>query len=208
MIAARTQSNEGFTLLEMLVSMTLLGLLFVLLFGSLRFGMRAWEHGTAGADAVDSVRSVQDLLRGEIERACPRRVAANPQDTPRVAFSGTVERLSFLAPAPGAGASCVPVTIFVQADGRQRRLVFHLGVNRGASDLLRQVQTVEIGYLAPDGVWRGGWSGQAEMPQLVRVRVTFPAGDRRVWPELFIAPRISAEADCNYDPATKSCRGG
>ncbi|HEY4943388.1 MAG TPA: prepilin-type N-terminal cleavage/methylation domain-containing protein [Rhizomicrobium sp.] len=204
------KTQSGFTLLELLVSMTLLGLLFVLLFGGLRFGMRAWERGTTTTDAVDSVRVAQDLLRREIERACPRRGAANPQDTPRVEFTGAASQLRFLAPAPGAagGQRCMPMTLAAQPDGKLQRLTLALGVNREGADLLHGAQSVELSYLAAGGVWQSGWRGQADLPALVRLRVTFAKGDARQWPELFIAPRISAEADCTYDPATKSCRGG
>jgi general secretion pathway protein J len=200
--------QAGFTLIELLISMTLLGLLFVLLFGGMRFGMRAWEHGSRTADSVDTVRIAQVLLRGEIERTCPRRLPpATVQDVPRVDFAGDPSAMQLLAPAPGAagGRRCVSITLSIQPDGQHERLV--LGVNRAGSDLLRHVQSVQFAYLAPDGGWRNSWHGQTDLPALVRVRVTFPDGDTRIWPELFLTPRISAEADCTYDPATKSCRG-
>jgi general secretion pathway protein J len=201
--------QAGFTLIELLISMTLLGLVFMLLFGGLRFGMRAWEHGSATADSTDTVRLTQDMLRNEIERSCPRRLAPpTPQDTPRVDFTGDPSALRFLAPSPGAagGQRCVPVTLSVQPDGKSERLV--LGVNRSNTDLLRNMRSVQFAYLAASGGWRNSWHGQTDLPALVRLRVIFPDGDRRIWPELFLTPRISAEADCTYDPASKSCRGG
>ena len=203
------KAQGGFTLLELLVSMTLLAMLFVLLFGGLRFGMRAWERGTGTADAVDQVRIAQDLLRREIERSCPRRLAtARPQDIPRVDFTGEATELAFLAPAPGAagGAPCAATSLSATADGKLMQLV--LEINRSGTALLHGVQGIALSYRAGDGVWRNDWNGETTLPTLVRLRVTFPKGDNRVWPELFIAPRISAEADCTYDPATKSCRGG
>ncbi|MEI9886379.1 MAG: prepilin-type N-terminal cleavage/methylation domain-containing protein [Rhizomicrobium sp.] len=203
------RKEHGFTLLELLVSMTLLAMLFVLLFGGLRFGMRAWQRGSETTDAVDSVRTVQDLLRSEIERACPRRSAAGPTDTPRVAFFGERSALTFLAPAPAAagGARCVTAVLEVKPDGRLKRLALAFGVNPG-TDLLRGAQDIELSYLGEGGAWVSGWSAQAALPALVRLRARFPQGDPRSWPELFVAPRISAEADCTYDPTTKSCRGG
>ncbi len=204
------KTQAGFTLLELLVSMTLLALLFMLLFGGLRFGMRAWEHGSTTADGTQSIRIVQDLVRGEVERTCPRRKPAQPQDTPRVDFSGERSGLGFLAPAPSSagGARCVGVTLTVKPDGTLERLVLGVGVNRQETDLLRHAQAIELSYLGTDGIWQSSWRGQTELPALVRLRVTFPPGDTRLWPELFMAPRISAEADCTYDAATKSCRGG
>ncbi|HXC56390.1 MAG TPA: prepilin-type N-terminal cleavage/methylation domain-containing protein [Rhizomicrobium sp.] len=205
--------QAGFTLIELLVSLTLLGLLFVLLLGGLRFGTRAWERGTTTADASDTVRQVQDLLRNEVERACPRQIPpATPQDIPRVDFTGDAGQMRFWAPAPGAagGRACVRLALAVRPDGHLQRLVLVFGpdVNADGTDLLRGAEAMDLAYLpAGGGAWQTGWRGAAELPALVRLRIAFPRGDARLWPELFMAPRISAEADCTYDPATKSCRG-
>ena len=202
------KAQSGFTLIELLVSLTLLGLLLVLLSGGLRFGSRAWERSTMTADAGETVRSVQSLLRSEIERACPRRVpAAQPTQLPLVLFSGSSDGLRFLGPAPVAlgGRSCAGLGLQTKPDGALRRLVLRVG--DADTDVLRGVRGIEIAYLPLDGGWQSSWRGRTQMPALVRLRVNFPRGDGRVWPELFIAPRISAETDCTYDPATKSCRG-
>jgi hypothetical protein len=73
--------------------------------------------------------------------------------------------------------------------------------------VLRHVQGIAIAYLPAKGGWQDGWRNQPALPALIRIRVTFPKGDGRTWPELFIAPRISADADCTYDQSTKLCRG-
>ncbi len=198
------KAQSGFTLIELLVSLTLLGLLFVLLLGGLRFGTRAWERGTAAADAADTVRSVQTLLRAEIERACPRPAASSGKYL--VDFAGDTGGLRFLGPAPAAlgGAPCARLTLQVRPDGHQWRLA--LDVNDRETDLLRHAQSVELSYLSDAG-WLERWDGQPALPRLLRLRVTFAKDDARAWPELFIAPRISADADCTYDPATTTCRG-
>jgi prepilin-type N-terminal cleavage/methylation domain-containing protein len=117
------RAQAGFTLIELLVSMTLLGLVFVLLFGGLRFGMRAWEHSTVAADTSDSIRTVQGLLRTELERICPRRIFPPAgQDAPaRVLFSGTPRGVAFLGPVPGGGR-CERLALATTADGTRRRL--------------------------------------------------------------------------------------
>lgn len=201
------RNQAGFTLIELLVSLTLLGLLFVLLFGGLRFGSRAWERGTAVTEAGDSVRTVQNLLRSEIERTCPRRDTIPTRMIPRVAFAGAATTLAFLAPAPASagGRTCVKLTLRQRRDGARLRLT--LSVGRNEAVLLDGVASAELSYRTPEGAWQDDWTGEADLPALVRIRVTFPPGDPRTWPELLVAPRISAEADCTYDPATKSCRG-
>src|SRR6185312_834763 len=38
--------------------------------------------------------------------------------------------------------------------------------------------------------WVDRWIAQRTLPQLIRVRVTFPAGDPRRWADLVVAPRL------------------
>jgi prepilin-type N-terminal cleavage/methylation domain-containing protein len=47
--------EAGFTLVELLVAIALLGILNIALFGSLRFGVSAWGRGTARADAAAEI---------------------------------------------------------------------------------------------------------------------------------------------------------
>ena len=144
------------------------------------------------------------MSRRELERACPRLLpTVSPQDPPRIRFTGDAEALSMLAPAAGAagGQSCAPTTLHTEPDGRLQQIA----VNDTA--VLRHVQALEIAYLPAQGDWRGNWRNQPVLPTLIRVRVTFPKGDGRTWPELFVTPRISADGDCTYDPQTKLCRG-
>ncbi|MBS0562837.1 MAG: prepilin-type N-terminal cleavage/methylation domain-containing protein, partial [Proteobacteria bacterium] len=67
----RGNSAAGFTLLEVLVAVTLLGLLSVGLFDMVRVGVLGWRHvDERGAEAEDAA-AVQDVLRRMIATARP-----------------------------------------------------------------------------------------------------------------------------------------
>ena len=55
------QTQRGFTLLELLISLTLLGLILVLLFGGLRLSVRSWDSVQRQVDNLNSVRSVESF---------------------------------------------------------------------------------------------------------------------------------------------------
>jgi len=43
--ASGNAGRDGFTLLELLISMTILAMIVVIIFGAFRVGIRAWEKG-------------------------------------------------------------------------------------------------------------------------------------------------------------------
>ena len=129
--------------------------------------------------------------------------------------------LGFLAPAPlalgGGGRSRIMLSVR-RHDGHcdlMVRAAPELGDDNQASNrsrLIANVESVELSYFgkrrsdrAP--AWHDRWTDEIGLPQLVRVRVRFPSGDTRLWPDLVVAPRIAADVGCTYDPFSKLCRG-
>lgn len=73
MTAPRPASRRrGFTLVELLVSLTLLGLLSVMLFGSFHAVVRSWEAGRAAIDNAGHADYLMDQLAAALRSAyCP-----------------------------------------------------------------------------------------------------------------------------------------
>lgn len=206
--------QAGFTLIELLVTITLLSFLVLLLFGGLRFGVRAWDSAQAHGTGTGDMRVVQNLLRREIEQAYPRYDTTDPIH-PVVDFEGQADRLTFLAPAPQAVAASgrFRITLAAEQTGGNLQLTMR-GVPELAATqdgawstaLLRNLKSVRFSYYAANQ-WTDDWRGANQMPGLVRVHVEFRPGDGRVWPDLIVAPLIQADAGCVYDPTTMRCAG-
>lgn len=214
--------EAGFTLLELLIAMTLLGLLMVLLFGGLRFGARVWERSEAHTTDLDDIRIAQTFIRSEIEQAYPLLVLADPLH-PHIDFDGAADAVRFLASAPTGIASAGRVHIDLRAVSQDGGTVLMVKARpelswddtpgaTHAEVLLTGVRSLSFSYFGsenPDAParWQDIWTNRLHLPRLVRLRVAFEPGDKRIWPELVIAPRIAVDINCLYDPLTKACRG-
>lgn len=214
--AARS-SEAGLTLLELLVSLALLGLLFTVLQGGFALGQRVWERATTRLAArIDAVEAAQVFLRDRIARANPAygRLAGG-----RVSFEGDQSRLTFDAPPPdavGAG-TYLRYTLAVGQEGELELLWkpdTHgsplAPLNR--SSILPGVAGLELGYFGarggdPEARWHDTWRQQPRPPDLVRIRLSFPPGDGRIWPDLLVTPWATVDAGCVWVPTVRACEG-
>lgn len=199
---------RGFTLLELLVAITLFGLIALMLLAGLRFGTRAWEAGVAGAEQAAEVQLAQSFLRRELSQA---RAPDGRQGPEGPAFEGTREAVHFIAPLPDhVGVSGLyRLSVYVAGEPGEKRLMASWRLVRRDEDaepteaesgetlLLERIADAEFSYLGrEEGAprdWQDSWQDEEGLPALVRVRVEFDEDDR-TWPDLVVAPRIARGA--------------
>jgi len=89
----------GFTLIEVLVSITLMAMISVALLSALRSGALAWDKGTAKIEDLRHTRVVSDIVEDQIRGALP--LLYNFQTAERVmtlsGFEGTGTNLRFVS---------------------------------------------------------------------------------------------------------------
>lgn len=216
----------GFTLVEMLVSLTLLAMAAALMATGLASARGLWAslEGTGRRGA--QVEAAQTLLRDRIQRLSP--VTRFKGGAPYADVNGDAREIEFTAlpfdsdrPAPmrrfRLELSDGGLTLEAQAD-QARPADADAGAGGDADGasarqvLLDGVAALRIDYYgadAPGGApgWRETWSHAPAPPELVRIRVSFPDGDRRIWPPLIVRPAASVDALCIIDPVTSRCRG-
>lgn len=199
--------SAGFTLLELLIAITLLGLLMAALFGGLRLGARAWERGEERLDESGRLQVVQNFLRDRLAAAYP--LSADDQDgRPRLAFEGTDEALRFVTLMPeylGTGFAEFTLAVADHEGARDlvvrwRRFADLEDANDAGDDepqtkvLLEGIETLEVAYYGAQRrgepvTWHDQWQDVGvDLPRLVRLRVVFFENDRRHWPDLIVRP--------------------
>src|SRR5262249_7706471 len=78
MIPQRHIHEQGFTLMELLVAVTLLALLTTLVFGAIKYSGRAWAETDRRAVAAADLSAVQSVFLHAITGAYPAFASADP----------------------------------------------------------------------------------------------------------------------------------
>src|SRR5208283_1811091 len=95
----RRHARAGFTLLEMLLAITLLSMIVTAIIGGLHLGRRAWETGKT-YETVSEIEEAARAINGQLARAASVRMPkANGGQS--VAFHGLSDSCRFLALSEG-----------------------------------------------------------------------------------------------------------
>ncbi|MFH0925502.1 MAG: type II secretion system protein [bacterium] len=99
-------TNRGFTLLEVLVTTTILGMLIAILAGGFWIGIRSWEKGEAAVDRQQRLRVVLECIIQDIRSYYPYSITGTnlPSDEKKdkvKAFIGEDERITFVTTSSG-----------------------------------------------------------------------------------------------------------
>ncbi|HUZ75081.1 MAG TPA: prepilin-type N-terminal cleavage/methylation domain-containing protein [Stellaceae bacterium] len=194
----------GFTLVEMLISVALIGLLTVFLFGGLRFGARAVDAGSERADRSAQLATAQGFLLAALQNA--QALSMTPGAARRVIdFDGAPDRLAFVTLPPAylamGGLQRLTLAVVGGRNGRRLTVTWKLaarGAVRNAPGELRpsvlfdHVRKVAFGYFGvvpPDRTsrWHDRWSDSADLPLLIRLRIVLADGS--FVPDILVAPR-------------------
>lgn len=192
------KSRGGFTLIEVIISLSLFALMTVILYGTFYLGHRAVEKGQAHFESSQSERSEVELLAGYIRSAYPYRSSVKDA---AVFFDGEETRLSFVsALSSGMGGRGMAQILLAwnegqDGDGRltiEERIPVRLGSEDESSGYRNQVvlregvRNMRMGYLESndtDPVWVERWDGndQKALPRAVRVELVSANGKESRW---------------------------
>lgn len=201
------RAARGFTLLEVLVAMTIFSLVIAVLYAGYRLAVRSWESGERTQAAVSELRLAGSFIRRHASEAFP--LAISESRAWRLWFQGEPERLVFITAMPaylgqggmyemtlqvdeaGEGAALTVARRLLHPDAESGRP----GVDDHARPLVEDLESATFDYFgisAEGGVasWHRSWVDQQHLPQMVRLRlVSSRAG---AWPDMVI--RLHSDA--------------
>lgn len=203
------EADEGFSLLEVLVSLVLLSLILAMVPNTLRLARHAWQAGDRLADA-----SSLDAVGARIEQAIAATVPVyetNDRARTALAFVGTSDALSFIASAPAGDASprllSHRLTVEPDAGARTVRLLLTLtpatttGNDRRAEATTHVLTTgldqFAIRYFGTSGAdragprtWQESWQNRSRLPELIEMSIRSTTRTGGQWRRFTVAPRL------------------
>ena len=91
------KGTSGFTLLELIVTFTILSLVVIMVLGALRLGSAAWEKGEDRAEKIQKKRIVLDLLSQQMKSSFPYRVKSQKAEADYLVYLGDGSSLRFVS---------------------------------------------------------------------------------------------------------------
>jgi len=93
-------TTTGFTLLEVIVTLTILGFILLIVSGAFRLGLSSWERGESTRENYQKVRTVTQMISRQMKSIVPYKVKSQKAEGDYLAFEGKVRSLKFVSAFP------------------------------------------------------------------------------------------------------------
>jgi general secretion pathway protein J len=199
----RFQRTRGFTLIEVMLAISLVALVMAMAYGGFRAAVRASNSGEVIIEENNRLRVVQQFVRRQLMLA-QALVIEEENDGQRIRFMGDRDHVRFVSPMPGylsyGGAYVQQFSIERGVEGYE--LVYYYAMLNGyepgdidAHDgivLLENLSRGEFHFLGmevetQDVYWADYWEMVDELPLAVALEIDLDRNHRHVWPDL-VAP--------------------
>lgn len=202
----------GFTLVELLLAITLMSILLGLTYTGLRAATRSVERGEKMLAAGGEIRAAHQFVRRQINQMLPLPFAVEDEgEETRIIFQGDSSRIQYVAPMPGyLGAGGPQVQLLELAnDDDSGVLQFSNSLLQGFEQerlydrapvvLLQNVDSAGFEFLGRDEDgelidWVSSWDQQDVLPVAVRLNLDFGAESTLRWPVMVAGVRIDESA--------------
>ena len=175
---------KGFTLLELMIALSILATLMVILLAGFRIGISAWTQGEERAEIHQHLRSLTELFHRSLTSTYPYKARPKEGGEPLVLFQGTANEVGFVTlapPFPGEAPIAFTAVRFTFQQGEENGLAVRQKAlpneePLGSSPPLLvdpEVVGISFKYQGASGDWEDSWDGANEkkIPLAVQVEL-------------------------------------
>lgn len=170
---------KGFTLLELILAITILSLIALIIGSGFRLGIKAWEKGEAEALETQRLRALSGLISQNIKSAYPYKMEIDGKKV--LVFEGDKNSIMFATAFTDIHSGGFKWVRYSYRDGA---LVFNEGIlpdkkfmdkiNENEEIIDENIGEVRFEYL-PSGEekWNESWELGEGLPAAVRVKIAY-----------------------------------
>jgi len=203
----------GFTLVELLLAITLMSILLGLTYSGLRAATRTSQRGEIMLAAGGELRASHQFIRRQLNQMLPLSFAeTDDMEAIRIVFQGDAKRIQFVAPMPGylgSGGPQVQLIEVVDGDNGESIVQFSHALLQGFTEdrlherdpviLLEGVSSAGFEFLGEDETgeltgWTASWDMEEALPVAVRLDLEFAEELNMRWPDLAAGVRVDEQA--------------
>jgi general secretion pathway protein J len=188
-------NSKGFTLLELIIALTITTVIVVIIFGALRVGIRAWEKGEKDVDIRQRQRIVLDLIKRQLASTSVSEVWSRDQQlVPLKGDNKSIEFVSHISIVPDNRFGMVYVRYAVRQekeDNKEHLTFYEMNIassdnkmdagnpdEGNFSELLSGMNSIVFEYLKDRpgeeaSIWQKSWDPAVDegVPRAVRITI-------------------------------------
>ena len=207
----RSARPAGFTLVELLLALTLMSMLLALAYGGLRAATRATDRGQNILEDSSRIRMAHQFVRRQLNQISPLAFEQSDDGTERTVFIGEEQRIRYVAPMPGylgfGGPQVQELEIVRGAEGLE--LVLSHALLQGFEDemlyerdpipLVDHIESARFSFLGLDEAgelagWTSVWDQPDALPKSIALEIEFVEDVYIQWPLLTASVRVDQAA--------------
>lgn len=202
--------HRGFTLVEILIALTIFGMVLVMIFSGLRSAGRTWVKSEAQIEANDTSRMDLGFVRKQLGEVIPL-VLIDKRDNP-VLFKGEHDAVHFISNLPGhrGGGGLYLLSFHTVWNDNNKELVLSYQPVTADIDpenmkesgkvknvtILDDIKLIEFSYFGSKGQttnpsWSDEWQVKTKLPELIRVHIE-STSDGRFIPDITARLHVSS----------------
>lgn len=201
---------SGFTLVEILLALTLMSMLLALAYGGLRASTRAANKGQVILEDSGRIRMAHQFVRRQLNQMLPLGFDET-EEGERTVFEGAAQKIRYVSPMPGylgfGGPHVQELALIPDEEGYV--LVLSHALLQGFEEerlydrdpivLLENIENAEFAFLGLDeegnlSTWVNQWAVTSILPESVSLDIEFNKQVYIGWPLLTASVRIDASA--------------
>jgi general secretion pathway protein J len=186
----RGSRQKGFTLMELLISMTLFLLVVIILGGALRLGFRSISVGEKKIDVLERFRSSFGIITKQLHSALP--LTYDEDGVKKYYLKGDAANLQFATSRSlwGEEKGCVIVSYRLEPGDEGQRILYASERSAGSEEvkevkLFDDLKALSFSYfgreaMEEDGKWTEEWPDNTRYPERVRVNLSRDQGEAKL----------------------------